>query len=111
MLTCLSFLREPVGLDDVDADIPIPAARKRHPAPPRNSKEAERAAKKARLATRKTAASEISRSAVDREVVGGDRVQPVDPIAPSPPRTSDPISAPIMTTTPSVMTTTSPIVM
>src|SRR3954468_6127713 len=102
--------------------MPVLPSRKRQPAPPRDAKEAERAAKKARQVAPKTVASEISRSAADQGAVGGDRVQSDDPIPPSPPRTSDPISAPVTTspvttiaspiapTTSPMMTTTSPIV-
>jgi hypothetical protein len=117
----LFFLRDPISLDGVDFDIPshidaaaAPAARKRHAAPPRNSKEAERAAKKSRLdAAKRTAASmtasDASRSAADQGVVGSEGTQPADPVAPSPPRTSDPVTAPATTISSPIMTTTSPI--
>src|SRR3954471_3736832 len=102
--------------------MPVLPSRKRHPAPPRDAKEAERAAKKARQVASKVAASEIPKNAADEGDVGGDRVQSDDPIPPSPPRTSAPISAPVPTspvttiaspiapTTSPMMTTTSPIV-
>src|ERR1041385_3727426 len=130
----LSSFREPIGLDDVDTDIPVragavisPAAsaafiHKRPPAPHRSSKDAERAAKKARLETTKktsssSTASKTSKSTADRGVTGGKGTQSVDPIAPSPPHRSDSVSAPMMITlpiavsAPPVMTTTPPIVM
>src|SRR3954465_2052717 len=102
--------------------MPVPPSRKRQPAPPRDAKEAERAAKKACQVASKGAASEIPKNAADQGAVGGDRVQSDDPIPPSPPRASDPISAPVPTspmttiaspiapTTSPIMTTTSPIV-
>src|SRR3954468_4665947 len=101
--------------------MPTPASRKRPPAPPRDTKEAERAAKKIRQAASKAGASDTPRTSADQGTVGGDRVQSEDPIPPSPPRASDPISAPVqpspMTTiaspiaptTSPIMTTTSPI--
>src|SRR3954462_13135638 len=102
--------------------MPVPPSRKRQPAPPRDAKEAERAAKKARQVASKSAASEIPKNVADQGAVGGDRVQSDNPIPPSPPRASDPISTPVPTspmttiaspiapTTSPIMTTTSPIV-
>src|SRR3954467_4639215 len=101
--------------------MPIPSSRKRPPAPPRDTKEAERAAKKVRQAASKAGASDTPKTTEDQGAVGGDRVQSGDPIPPSPPRASDPISAPVHTspmttiasptapTTSPIMTTTSPI--
>src|SRR3954469_21438698 len=85
----LSSFREPIGLDDVDTDIPAPvgaviapaasasAVRKRQPAPHRTSKDAERAAKRARLETTKrdstsTVASKTSRRAAEQGAIGGE---------------------------------------
>src|SRR4051812_21971679 len=102
--------------------MPVLPSRKRPPAPPRDTKEAERAAKKVRQVASKSAASDTPKTAADQGTVGGDRVQSEDPIPPSPPRASDPISAPVPTsplttiaspiapTTSPIMTTTSPIV-
>src|SRR3954468_17075827 len=101
--------------------MPTPASRTRPPAPPRDTKEAERAAKKIRQAASQAGASDTPRTTADQGAVGGDRVQSGDPIPPSPPRASDPISAPVQTspmttvasptapTTSPIMTTTSPI--
>src|SRR4051812_3086014 len=101
--------------------MPVFPSRKRQPAPSRDTKEAERAAKKIRQVASKAAASDTPKTAVDQGTVGGDRVQSEDPIPPSPPRSSDPISAPVQTlpmttiasptapTTSPIMTTTSPI--
>src|SRR3954471_21238167 len=102
--------------------MPVLPSRKRQPAPPRDTKEAERAAKKVRQAASKAAASDTPKTAANQRTVGGDRVQSEDPIPPSPPRASDPISAPVPTsplttiaspivpTTSPIVTTTSPIV-
>src|SRR3954463_1113696 len=101
--------------------MPIPTSRKRPPAPPRDTKEAERAAKKIRQAASKAGASDTPQTTADQGAGGGDPVQSGDPIPPSPPRASDPISAPVQTspmttiasptapTTSPIMTTTSPI--
>src|SRR4051812_8033476 len=101
--------------------MPTPASRKRPLAPPRDTKEAERAAKKIRQPASKAGASDPPQTTADQGAVGGDRVQSGDPIPPSPPRASDPISAPVQTspmttvasttapTTSPIMTTTSPI--
>src|SRR3954463_16180525 len=100
--------------------MPTPASRKRPPAAPRDTKEAERAAKKVRQAASKAGASDTPRTSADRGAVGGEQGQSGGPIPPSPPRASDPISAPVptspmttvaATTTPTtpIMTTTSPI--
>src|SRR4051812_15001695 len=101
--------------------MPVLSSRKRQSAPPRDTKEAERAAKKVRQAASKAGASDTPKTTADEGAVGGDRVQSGDPIPPSPPRASDPISAPVQTspmttiasptapTTSPIMTTTSPI--
>src|ERR1041385_58258 len=90
----LSSFREPIGLDDVDTDIPVPvgavispaasvtAITKRPPAPHRSSKDAKRAAKKARLETTKktpssSTASKTSKNTADQGVTGGQGTQPV----------------------------------
>src|SRR4051812_29676981 len=123
MLIIILSSRRPIDLDSIDADIPArvgasiapttttAAARKRALGPQRTSKDAERAAKKARLETsRRDGSSTVSKtsgSAADQGGAGGEGSQPVDPIAPSPPWHSDPVfdlvppaSSPIQTTTP-----------
>src|ERR1041385_1685839 len=84
----LSSFREPIGLDNVDTDVPVragavisPAAsvaaiHKRPPAPHRSSKDVAHAAKKACLKTAKktsssSTASKTSKSTADRGVTGG----------------------------------------
>src|SRR3954466_9406899 len=86
--------------------MPIPSSRKRSSPPPRDTKEAERAAKKVRQAASKAGASDTPKTTADQGAMGGDRVQSGNLIPPSPPRASDPISAPVQT--PPMTTVASP---